>query len=246
MHVTTRSVGRSIWLALLAVACGCHALARPPALRPTRCACAPHGPCGGYFSTCWRQWPSECVACPPVMEASESPAPLGPTPAEQPETVLPPAPMPDEMPYAPTPDETPSVPPAAPANEPPPDESRLRPGRDAVSQIDPGARQAADPRSSTDIGPSGRRLTIRAARAEKHSIVSRDIPPEPARPSAPSAVQLSIQPQAQPRTSAFDGDLPAKSSRQSPAQLSIQPQAQPRTSTVDLDLPAKSCRPAGK
>lgn len=35
------------------------------------CVCFPRGACAGYYSTCWRLWPEECVSCPvsggPVM-----------------------------------------------------------------------------------------------------------------------------------------------------------------------------------
>ena len=87
-------MGRLAWLALVIV--GCHA---PPAMQTTKCVCTPNGPCGGYFSTCWRQWPAECTSCPPMIEASEAAPPAAPGPNE---TVPPPPPrlqeMPDDLP----------------------------------------------------------------------------------------------------------------------------------------------------
>jgi hypothetical protein len=39
----------------------CHA---PRFWKP---ACPPSGPCWGYYPTCWRPWPADCPACPPLF-----------------------------------------------------------------------------------------------------------------------------------------------------------------------------------
>ena len=89
-------------LALTASGCSHHA----PAMQPTRCVCVPNGPCGGFFSTCWRQWPAECVNCPPALEgpAALPAAPPGEIPSD--ESVPPPPPRlrdaPDELPAMPS------------------------------------------------------------------------------------------------------------------------------------------------
>ncbi|HWB11254.1 MAG TPA: hypothetical protein VG826_18640 [Pirellulales bacterium] len=95
MRIGKRSAGYLAWLALAIV--GCHA---PPAMQPTKCVCTPNGPCGGYFSTCWRQWPAECTSCPPMIEGTEVVQPTSPPGGN--ETVPPPPPrlqeMPDDLP----------------------------------------------------------------------------------------------------------------------------------------------------
>lgn len=83
--------------ALLMLICGCHASAHPRVVKPTRCVCSPGGPGAGYFSTCWRQWPSECISCPPRIETSQA-VPESLPPSEE----LPPAAtgVPEELPSA--------------------------------------------------------------------------------------------------------------------------------------------------
>lgn len=87
------------WLAIMAallVEAGCHT---PTKHAAKDCVCMPRGPCGGYFSTCWRQWPPECVSCPPLLEASD--AAINPPPPN--EVIPPPSEAPSSMPYAPAP-----------------------------------------------------------------------------------------------------------------------------------------------
>lgn len=96
MQVIIKNMKWHRLLAVLALAGGCHAPAQPP-LKSTACVCAPHGPCAGFFSTCWRQWPSQCPMCPPQMEPTDimpaMPASGEPIPA--------PAPRPPELPRDP-------------------------------------------------------------------------------------------------------------------------------------------------
>lgn len=54
--------------AVLLFAAGCHFPESHPVLKPTVCSCSPDGPCAGFAPTCWRQWPSECAMCPPLIE----------------------------------------------------------------------------------------------------------------------------------------------------------------------------------
>lgn len=99
MRVAKKTIAALTYVVLLAMT-GCHT----PAMRPTKCVCTPNGPCGGFFPTCWRQWPAECAMCPPMTEANVvSPAEaVGP----ESETVLPPPPqlreLPGEMPASET------------------------------------------------------------------------------------------------------------------------------------------------
>ena len=138
MGIGKTSAGRLAWLALVIV--GCHA---PPAMKPTKCICTPNGPCGGYFSTCWRQWPAECTSCPPMTEASEAPQPAAPATNE---TVPPPPPRLQEMP-----DE---LPPALP-NEPEAPQSGTRPRRN------PSARASRAATTSDERTRSPRTKTTR-------------------------------------------------------------------------------------
>ena len=101
MQITKTRLVSFTWLAFLAAA-GCHA---PPAIKSTYCVCTPNGPCGGYYSTCWREWPLECPSCPPMTEAVN----VAPSEAAPGEAVPPPSPpqlqeFPDDLPPA-TPDE---------------------------------------------------------------------------------------------------------------------------------------------
>lgn len=50
---------------------GCHFPDHYPVLKTTKCTCSPHGACGGFTPTCWRQWPGECAMCPPAIEPEE-------------------------------------------------------------------------------------------------------------------------------------------------------------------------------
>jgi hypothetical protein len=86
MWFFARSVLRLGLLALFIPAAGCASKHHYPAYRPTHCVCVPKSASGGYYSTCWRQWPSECGTCPPLIEPGEAP-PQVPQPAE----ALPPA-----------------------------------------------------------------------------------------------------------------------------------------------------------
>lgn len=97
LQVTTTNTSRLCGCALLMLACGCHASAHPPVVKTARCVCSPGGPGAGYFSTCWRQWPSECTSCPPRIEPGQV-VPESLSPAE----VLPPAATdaPEELPSA--------------------------------------------------------------------------------------------------------------------------------------------------
>lgn len=101
-------------IAGLASGCACHGHQRG--------WCAHHGgqffsgyvpSCFGYSSTCWHQWPAECVTCP---------TPFGPETMESlPGKHLPPAaiePAPLEAPVPMPSDQEPSLPPAVPAEPP--------------------------------------------------------------------------------------------------------------------------------
>ncbi|HEV3344527.1 MAG TPA: hypothetical protein VG125_29390 [Pirellulales bacterium] len=137
MRFVKRNAGGLAWLALVIV--GCHA---PPAMKPTRCVCTPNGPCGGYFSTCWRQWPAECASCPPMMEASEV-APPASTGGN--ETVPPPPPRLQE-----TPNDLPTEMP----DEPEGTQSRSRSRRHASAGAGHAATTSSErPRAPRTIAP---------------------------------------------------------------------------------------------
>jgi hypothetical protein len=163
MQVTTRTANYLKYLALLLAACGCHAPACSAPMKPTKCVCPPHGPCAGYFATCWRQWPSECTSCPPIMEPSESPQMFAPPPAAPgAETVPPPAPLPGEMP---------SAPPGPPSIGPPQTQQTPRSAAKFTTTVRSGIRQAPTQPSAVEPSPPGRQLTIRAPRSDSRVVV---------------------------------------------------------------------------
>lgn len=143
MQLAKNYVSYLACLALTASGCLHHA----PAMQPTRCICVPNGPCGGFFSTCWRQWPAECPSCPPTLEGPVAP------PVETPldESVPPPPPnlrdVPDELPAAP-PDIMPSD------DLEPPQESRRprRPRSSSPVTATPTSKAAPAPLAAPPAG----------------------------------------------------------------------------------------------
>lgn len=88
-------------------------------------------PCNGYYSTCWRQWPSDCPSCPSftLSQLANAPAPQpGAEPSEHsPTRAREPLPMPKNSEGSPAP----AKPKAPPAEEAPNKDSRLRRGGSA-------------------------------------------------------------------------------------------------------------------
>ena len=160
MQCRKKRRGRWAGLALLTIcfASGCHVSDCYPSNKPTLCVCPPRGPCGGYFSTCWRQWPSECVACPPVMEASDVMPPAPPA-----NETIPPPPRPIEMPY----DGPATLPPepASPSND-------ASPPDDSASGSRQGAAIEEDQMPPARLQPPRRQITLHVPQPDE-SVVYR-------------------------------------------------------------------------
>lgn len=184
MRHTRTSVNGLICSGLMALACGCHGAGKPPVNRPPQCVCSPGGPCGGYSSTCWRQWPDECTMCPPQVELSEA----MPSAPETNEPIPAPAPRPPELPL--------DLPPAQPDEAPSP-QSGVRPDAEAPAADDQGAQRPRR-RSASN---SRRRSTPNAPLPDQSIVIRRPaidprqpaagLPRQPAAGIDPGAVQFS-------------------------------------------------------